>query len=76
MLTEAQLLSKRQRLLRKEIVMIKILKKKHLSPSRRRALRPFFLQSGRVCKSRCRPSSERGPVTDWQLHSVQSFAKK
>ncbi|MDD1002096.1 hypothetical protein [Pseudomonas sp. TNT2022 ID642] len=50
--------------------------KKHLSPSRRRALRPFFVQRSERCKYRLWPGLLRGLLALQRLHAVQGFAKK
>jgi len=48
----------------------------HLSPSRRRALRPFFVQVRMYCKRACSPGGPWGSAGDRQFHSVQSFDEK
>ncbi|MCT8946731.1 hypothetical protein [Pseudomonas iridis] len=50
--------------------------KKHLSPSRRRALRPFFMQRPEWCRHLLCPSLLRGLLALQRLHAVQGFAKK
>jgi hypothetical protein len=48
----------------------------HLSPSRRRALCPFFVQTGSECKRCPCPSPLRGLGDVSRLHRLQRFAKK
>ena len=50
--------------------------KSHLSPSRRRAVRVFFLQIRLLCKLTFRPAQSRGKRGKRQLHGMQRFAKK
>lgn len=51
-------------------------REKHLSPSRRRALRPFFVQIRMKCKRTCSPGGLWGAAGDRQFHKVQSFEGK
>ncbi|WP_448645615.1 hypothetical protein [Pseudomonas mohnii] len=50
--------------------------KKHLSPSRQRALCPFFVQMRMWCKRSCNPGGPWGSVGDRQFHSLQIFDEK
>jgi hypothetical protein len=50
--------------------------KKHLSPSRQRALCVFFVQISRYCNQGASPGWLRALAGDWPFHFVQSFAKK
>lgn len=49
--------------------------KKHLSPSRRRALYRVFLQSAVLGKGVLEPSPLGGPAANHRLHDVKNFAK-
>ena len=49
--------------------------KKHLSPSRRRGLRPFFVQIRMQCKRSCSPSGPWGSSGKWQLHRGKVFQR-
>ena len=50
--------------------------KKHLSPSRRRALRVFFVKSFWLCNQYSSPGGPWGFAGNCPFHFVQSFAKK
>ncbi|WP_426248020.1 hypothetical protein [Pseudomonas sp. TWR3-1-1] len=50
--------------------------KKHLSPSRRRALRVFFVKNFWLCNQYSSPGGPWGFADNGPFHFVQSFAKK
>lgn len=54
----------------------KVEERNHLSPSRRRALRPFFVQTRMYCTRACSPGGPWGSAGGRRFHRVQSFERK